>query len=300
MTSSSKKSYQMPAGVDTPGMKTPESIHSPLSFFRDKYHKFPYALPEPEEPTGFAWVCRVVWGLASCVYHNLDAVPAQDVLDIALMSSITLVLLILCNRAVKSRVRPQNAPQLAPEIANVSTQTELQGDLQGIQNVAPRRGSIIEIMKTMDVARDALSCDLDYQTRQIRLQKEFETFLTKQLHDTDKMNHYTTQKFVLNRTAQNYQRIIDNTIHFDNTKNYLEQASSADFQQHQMLNRAEQDKFDMDMIECMQDHFKASSEHFVTFRLEAKKRADFFRSMNANIEETSGVVHASMISECRL
>jgi hypothetical protein len=152
----------------------------------------------------------------------------------------------------------------------------------------------------MDVARDALSCDLDYQTRKIKQQKDFENFLTKQMHDTDKKNHYTTQQFVLNRTAQNDQRVIDNLIHFNNTTNYLEQASCADFQQYQQLNHAEQHKFDMDMKECLQDHFKASSEHFVRFRLDAMKRADFFRSLNANIEEASGVVHACMIFECGL
>jgi hypothetical protein len=286
----------MPAGVDTPGMNEQESFHIPSSCFDKKYSMPPYALPEPEEPTGFAWVCRVVWGLASCVHHNQDAVAAHDVLDIALMLFIALVLLMVCLEANKTRNRPQNAPQLAPVIATASTQT----DLQDIQNVTPRRESILETMRTMDVARDALSCDFDYQTRQIKQQKDFENFLTKQMHDTDKMNHYTTQKFLFNQTAQNDQRIIDNLIHFNNTTNYLQQASCAEFQQYQQLNHAEQHKFDMDMKECMQDHFRASSEHFVTFRLEAQKRAVFLRSLHANIEETSGVVHASMISECGL
>jgi len=286
----------MPAGVDTPGMNEQESFHIPLSCYDKKYRMPPYALPEPEEPTGFAWVCRVVWGLASCVHHNQDAVPAHDVLDIALMLFITLVLLMVCKEASRTRVRPQNAPQLAPVIATASTQT----DLQDIQNVTPRRGNILEIMRTMDVARDALSCYLDYKTRQIKQQKDFENFLTQQMHDTDKMNHYTTQKFLLDRTAQNDQRIIDNMIHFNNTTNYLQQASCAEFQQYQQLNHAEQHKFNMDMEECMLDHFRASSEHFVTSRLEAQKRAVFFRSLHANIEETSGVVHASMISECGL
>ena len=293
MTSGSKKSYQMPAGVDTPGMKTQESNQIPLSFFRVKYNQPPYALPEPVEPTGFAWVCRVVWGLASCAYHNLDAVPAQDMLEIALMLVITIVLLMVCNEAGKTRVGPQNAPQLAPVIATASTPAVLQGAMQGIQNDTPRRGSIVEDLRTMHAARVALSCDLDFKNRQIRQQEDFESFLTKQLHDTEKMNFFTTQKFVLNRTAQNDQRIIDNSIFFDNT-------SCAQFQQNQMLNRAEQDKFDMDMIECMQDHFRGSSQHFVTFRLESKKRADLWRALHANIEETSGVVLASMISECGL
>jgi len=234
------------------------------------------------------------------VYHNLDAVPAQDVLDIALMLSITLVLLILCNQAVKTRVRPQNAPQLAPVIATASTQTDLQGDLQGIQNVTPRRGSIVENMRTMDAARVAITCDLEFMTRQIRQQEEFESFLTKQMQDTDKMNHYTTKKFVMDRTAENDQRIVDNTIHFDNTMNYLQTASSAEFQQNQMLNRVEQHNFKMGLNECMQDHFRASTKHFVTFRVDAKKRADFYRSLHAQIEQTSGVVHASMLSECSL